>query len=69
MSEADKMLLELGWEQIEEAFSDWYTYRNKRTGRELVFQNDYQAVATYGDMIFGIALVQAIALKCEELGW
>ena len=70
MSEADKMLDNLGYNKYE--FDTYIDYLSRETSKGITFRTDMQVIDCHcgiGSEYITMQELQAINKKCEELGW
>ena len=70
MSEADKMLDNLGYYKYE--FDTYIDYLSRETSKGITFRKDMQVIDCHcaiGSEYITMQELQAINKKCEELGW
>lgn len=74
MSKADKTLEELGYKKKELDFifeRFWEEWENEDLAKTFSFNTEYQTIDVTDENRYGITMqeLQAINLKCKELGW
>lgn len=74
MSEADKLFEELDYKKIFEKHIDWYSTIYNSGDISIEFTSDKEVIITnrsktYKPAILSVQELEAINMKCKELGW
>ena len=70
MSEADKLLDQLGYNKYE--FDTYIDYLSRERSKGITFRKDMQVIDSHcgiGSEYITMQELKAIHLKCKELGW
>lgn len=70
MSEADRLLDKLGYNKYE--FDTYIDYLSRETSKGITFRKDMQVIDSHcgiGSEYITMQELQAINMKCKEMGW